>query len=96
MPRRPVSRQHRLTQVERDEHVAKAARDAAETALCHLGYLNRSHWSDERFGAELELLSGVLREHLRSVDVRQLLGTPVPREISARQPREIPAVVTRT
>lgn len=76
-------RSHRLSMEEREEHVAKAARDAAETALCHLGYLNRSHWTDERFEAERELLAGVLARHLKSVDIRQLLGTPVPPPVAA-------------
>lgn len=95
MPRRPLSRQHRLTQVERDENAAIVARQSAEAALCHLGYRNRLQLSDERFEAEVALLADVLLQHLHRVEIRTLIGTRVPCPAEVRPVGAGPAVESR-
>lgn len=85
MPRRPLSRMVRLSQVERDENAGVVARNAAESALCQLGYRNGIRWDDDRFEAEAALLTDVLLVHLNRVTVRTLIGSRVPCPDEARE-----------
>jgi hypothetical protein len=71
-------RQYRPTQAERAANVAAVAQQAAELALCHLGYRNGLRWTDERFEEERRVLSEALQLHLRRVEIRHHLGTPIP------------------